>query len=125
MLALAGSALGPETVDHVGCQPDVALAVLVDLVLVAHAAQRQGRGDERLGRLARRIIGSLRVRRPFDDAHDKLKLARQMLPLMRPPSAHARPANQPNIVQPNTRLNTKIAPSNRHSRRKAMIDGRK
>ena len=48
-VALSRSAHSPETVDHVGRQPDESLAALVDVILVAHAAERK-RGAERLER---------------------------------------------------------------------------
>ena len=44
-VALARTAHGPETVDHLRLKPDVALAILIDRVLLAYAAQRQGRSD--------------------------------------------------------------------------------
>ena len=49
----------------------------------------------------------------------------RMLPRRRPPSAQLRAANQPNTVHPRSKLETKIAASDRHLRRTAMSAGAK
>jgi hypothetical protein len=45
-IALARAAQGPEAVDHARIQPDQPLALLVDLVLEADAAERERGGDK-------------------------------------------------------------------------------
>ena len=116
-------------------QPDVALAALVDRVLVADVAERHGRGDGLEGGFGDRDA---------DQATPPLSLLATplasgvrsttrmwattsvglMLPRIRPPSAQLRAANKPNTVHPRSKLKT-IAASHRHLRRTAIIAGRK
>jgi hypothetical protein len=133
-VALAGSALGPEPVDHVGRQPDVVLAALVDRVVVAHAAERQGRGDGVEGGLGDGDADlaaaplSLLATPLASGVRSMMRVwgtTGLMLPRIRPPRAQLRAANQPNTVHPRSKLKTKIAASHRHLRRTVIMAGRK